>query len=104
MDSLFRFFRKLNILVSREKFNRELDEEMAFHRDQAEGELRSEGVPPEAVPNAAKRQFGNETRMKERSNEVVGFGFESVFQDIHYAVRQLVSNPSFTIVIVLTLA
>ena len=42
--------------------------------------------------------------MKERSNEVVGFGFESVFQDLRYAVRQLVSNPSFTIVIVLTLA
>ena len=41
MDSLFRFFRKLNILVSREKFNRELEEEMAFHRDQAEGERRS---------------------------------------------------------------
>jgi len=104
MDSLFRFFRKLNILVSREKFNRELEEEMAFHRDQAEGELRSEGVPLEAVRNAAKRQFGNETRMKERSNEVVGFGFESVVQDLRYAVRQLVSNPSFTIVIVLTLA
>src|SRR4051812_39030657 len=104
MDALARFFRKLNLLVTRGKFNRELDEEMAFHRDQAERALRSEGVSPETVRNAAKRQFGNETRMKERSNEVVGFGFESVFQDLRYAVRQLVSNPSFTIVIVLTLA
>ena len=104
MDPLAHIFRKLKLLVFRGKFNRELEEEMAFHRERAEEELRSEGVSPAAVRNAAKRQFGNETRIKERSNEVVGFGFESVFQDLRYAIRQLVSNPSFTIVIVLTLA
>ena len=61
MDPLAHIFRKLKLLVFREKFNRELEEEMSFHRERAEEELRSDGVSPEAVRNAAKRQFGNET-------------------------------------------
>jgi predicted permease len=104
MGALERFFRKLKVLVFREKFNRELEEEMAFHRDEAEKELRSSGIPAEAVRNAARRQFGNETRLRERSHEVIGFRFESVVQDVRYAIRQLVSSPSFTVVMVLTLA
>ena len=46
MDSLVRFFRKLWIFVRREKFNSELEEEMAFHREHAEKELQAEGLPP----------------------------------------------------------
>ena len=43
MDPLARIFRKLKLLVFRGKFNRELEEEMAFHRERAEEELRSDG-------------------------------------------------------------
>ena len=44
MDSIFRFFRKLGILLRREQFSSGLEEEMAFHHEQREKELRAEGM------------------------------------------------------------
>jgi len=40
MDFIPRFFRKLWIFIRREKFRGELAEEMAFHREQTEKEMR----------------------------------------------------------------
>jgi hypothetical protein len=62
---------------------------MIFHREQAEKELQSEGVPSDVAHYVAHRQFGNQTRMKEQSQEVVAFSFESVVQDVRYAIRQM---------------
>jgi predicted permease len=104
MEPLIRFFRKLKFLVFRERFASELDEEMTFHREQAERELQSDGMSANEAQLAARRHFGNQTRLKERSHEVIGFGFETLVQDVRYGIRQLIANPSFTIVIVLTLA
>lgn len=104
MNAVIRFLRKLNFLVFRDKYARELREEMQFHRDQAARDLQQDGMQVQAAHHAASRQFGNELRLREQSHEIVGFGFESVVQDIRYALRQLVATPSFTVVIVITLA
>jgi predicted permease len=98
------FLKKLGSLLRRRRFGEELDEEMSFHREQAERAFLAGGIDPEAARYAAMRQFGNATRAMEKSHEVVGFRFESVTQDVRYALRQLTSNPGFTIVITLTLA
>jgi macrolide transport system ATP-binding/permease protein len=98
------FFRKLSMLFRRDRFRSELDEEMAFHRAQAEREFVSGGMTAKAARLAAKRQFGNAERLKEQSHEVIGFRFETVAQDLRYAARQLLLNPGFTVVITLTLA
>ena len=83
MRAILRFLRRLRVLALRRQFNRELEEEMIFHREQAEKkELQSEGVPSDVAHNVAHRQFGNQTRMKEQSQEVVAFSFESVVQDV----------------------
>jgi predicted permease len=104
MEPLNLFLKKLRLLVTRKRFGSELDEEMAFHREQAEQDFIAGGMTPEAARYAAMRQFGNATRLKEKSHEVVGFSFESLMQDVRYALRQLASNPGFTAVITLTLA
>ena len=98
------FLKKLGSLLRRSRFDKELDEEMCFHREQVERAFIAEGMEPEAARYAAMRQFGNATRAKEKSHEVVGFHFESVMQDVRYALRQLAANPGFTAVITLTLA
>jgi predicted permease len=104
VNLISRFVKKLSMLLGRKRYSSELDEEMAFHREQAEKELIAGGMTAEAARYAATRQFGNATQVKERSHEVVGFSFESVLQDVRYALRQLSSNPGFTAVITLTLA
>jgi predicted permease len=104
MDAIARFFKKAGMLLRRERFNNELDEEMLFHREQKERELRETGVAPEAAHHEAMREFGNTTRLKEQSYEVVGFRFETVWQDLHFALRQLRRSPGFTLTAVLMLA
>jgi len=103
MEPLNLFLKKLWLLVTRKRFGSELDEEMRFHREQAEREFVAGGMMPESARYAAMRQFGNSTRVKEKSLEAVGFSFESVWQDLRYAVRQLRANLGFTAIITMTL-
>jgi predicted permease len=104
MNALGRFAKKISILFGRKRFSSDLDEEMSFHRQQAERDFIARGMSPQESHYAAMRQFGNVTRVRERSHEEVGLSFESVAQDVRYALRQLISNPGFTTVITLTLA
>jgi predicted permease len=99
-----RFFLKLALLFRRRRFNSELDEEMAFHREQVEKDLIADGMPAKAARYAAMRQFGNATRVRERSHEVVRFKMETVVQDLRFALRQLRKNPGFALTAILILA
>jgi len=95
---------KIGNLLRRQRFSGELDEEMAFHRDQVERELRERGMTSEAAHYAALRQFGSATQMKERSHEVMSFRAETVAQDARFALRQLGKNPGFAATAIAMLA
>ena len=104
MNQLHSFLGKLSILFGRRRFHLELDEEMAFHQEQAEKAFQAEGMTPKAARLRAMRQFGNATRLRERSHEVVGFSFETVAQDLRFALRQLRKNPGFAATAIVILA
>src|ERR1700733_10804873 len=97
-------FRKLALLLRRGRFRSDLDEEMAFHRAQSQKEFEAAGMAPKQARLAARRQFGNDAKLREESHEIVGFRLESVWQDARYAFRQLMRSPGFAFTAVLTLA
>ena len=99
-----RLFRRLWLFVRRDQFHRELEEEMAFHREQSEKELRSEGMAAEAARHTAMRGFGNDLRLREQSHETVAFWFEGMLQDFRFALRQLRRNRGFAVTAIAVLA
>ena len=103
MDWLTRIFKKLRLLASRERFNRELAEEMTFHREQTERELIADGMHADEAHFAARRQFGNDALLRDNSHRITGLWFESIMQDFHFALRQLRKNPGFAAAAILIL-
>jgi hypothetical protein len=67
MDAIARFFKKAGMLLRRERFNNELDEEISFHREQKEKKLLESGVAPAAAHHEAMREFGHTTRLREQA-------------------------------------
>ncbi len=103
MNALRRTLRKLPLLVRRERFQSELEEEMALHREEMEQELRGQGASPEQARTMARRHFGDATRLREASVDAIAFRWESALQDVRYAVRQLKKTPGFTATVILIL-
>jgi macrolide transport system ATP-binding/permease protein len=96
--------KKMDLLFHRNRFHSELDEEMVFHREQAEEDLRASGMSPQTAHVAAARQFGNATHLREQSHSVVAFRWESVAQDLRFAFRQLRQNFGFALTAIFILA
>jgi macrolide transport system ATP-binding/permease protein len=104
MSTLATLLRKVALLFRRGQFHEDLNEEMTFHREQMERELCEQGKTPQEARYAAMRQFGNATRIKERSHEVIGFRMETVAQDLRFALRQMKRNPGFAATAIAVLA
>lgn len=77
------------MLLFRRRWRRELEDEMRLH-----AELRADA-----------RQFGNELRLRERSQEVWGWTWlESLGQDVRHGLRLLARTPLATTLALLSLA
>ena len=104
METVLRFFRKVRVMLLGERFSNELADEMAFHREQVERELKEEGIDPEEAHYAAQRRFGNELQLREQTHDLSGFSFAGILHDFRFAVRQLRKNPGFAATAILILA
>jgi putative ABC transport system permease protein len=99
-----RVFRRLSYLLHRGRRERELAEELAFHRDLAAQQQRQAGLPPEAVRRATNQQMGNTTLAREAAHHVwFPAAIEGVLQDLRYAARGLRRSTAFLAVASLSL-
>ena len=92
-------------MFSRKKRYDELSESINEHLAEHVDELMERGLSREEATWAARRQFGNATRIEEQSREVWQWPrIESILADVKFALRQLAKSPAFTVTAVLTLA
>jgi hypothetical protein len=104
LSKLLQLWRRLLFYLRRARFDRELEEEMRFHLEMKAEENLTEGISPEESRYAARRQFGNQTLLREKSHDMWSFrSLETLARDLRYSIRMMVRNPGFTVVAILTL-
>jgi hypothetical protein len=85
--------------------DREREEEYAFHRSLAEAEHIHQTCDSEQAPYAARRDFGNATRIKEDVRWTGAMRWvDQLAQDLRFAARTLRRAPVFSAVAVLSIA
>ncbi len=95
----------LKALFTKRKLDEQLSAEIQAHVDLATEANMAEGMARDDARHAALREFGNVAGMQERARDERGWVWlEQLGQDVRYAIRGLVRNPNFTVVVVLTLA
>jgi predicted permease len=95
------------------RIEQRLDEEIRFHLEALESDLRSRGATPGAARRQARKEFGDLETVRKRCADVRGLppphgkrkGIGDMFvQDVRYAARSLAKRPGLTLVAALTLA
>jgi putative ABC transport system permease protein len=105
--------RSLRSWLWRVPLDQEVDDEFAFHIEMRTRELVEKGVDPRIAREMVLARIGDASRLK---RTCVGLGrkrdremrftqwFDERRQDVRFALRQLKSTPTFTVVAAITLA
>ena len=108
-----KFGQRLRSRFWRARVEDEVDAELSFHVEMRARELVEQGMHPADAREAAIRRFGDINRVnatcraigRQRDHDMRRTEyFSELSQDVSFACRQLLANPGFTIVSVLTLA
>src|ERR1043165_5356698 len=81
------------------------DDEIREHLDLLTDRFIRQGMSSPEAAAAARRQFGNQTILRETRSEMQTFAaLENLARDLRYGARLLARTPGFTAVAFLTLA
>jgi ABC-type antimicrobial peptide transport system permease subunit len=91
--------RRLRALVTRNRLDDDLADEMRMHIEMRAQSLIDRGVDPDEARLEARRQFGNVTLKREEARSAWSLrGFDSIAQDLKYGIRLMRGSPVFAIV------
>ena len=97
--------RRIRNLFSRVEIEREIDAELKAHIDMRTEDNIAAGMTPEQARREALIRFGNPAATKERVASMdVLLVIESIWADVRFSCRQLISNSGFATTAILVLA
>jgi putative ABC transport system permease protein len=97
--------RGLRVLADRKAADQDVADEVQDYLDHATAEFEARGLSAEDARRAARLEFGSPAIIREQARS---YGWErflgTLLNDLQYAARQLLHNPGFALVSLLTLA
>ena len=94
-----------NTLFTRHQIYADFSEEIQQHLAQKVEALMASGMSRRDAEFAAKREFGNLTRIEQSGREAwIWPTTERILSDLVFGVRRLIRQPGFTLTVVVTLA
>ena len=106
MPTLFARLRSLaGTVLGRDRFERDMRDEVRFHLESRTDDLMREGLPRDEALRRARMEFGTVDAIKDDCRESRGLRWlDEVTGDLRYAMRLMARAPGFTAAAVLSLA
>jgi len=99
------WIRRVHAFLRRGRLDQQLADEMREHMALRRQALIDDGMDPREAEYAAKRLFGNQNSIAERTRDARGFTLlASLLQDLRYGARLMTRTPGHSAAIVLTIA
>src|SRR5678815_5069061 len=92
---------RLRALLLRRRVEREMHEELDFHVEMQTRKHLAAGLGANDARRLARAQFGSTALVEDRVRDARGiYFFETLFQDLRYAIRSFRRAPTFALTVV----